>query len=203
MDEDETWHAGRPRSWPHCVRWGPASLSPKGYSPQFAAHICCGQMAGWIKMPLGMEVGLGLGDFVLDGDPSSSPKRGRSLQIFGPCLLWPNGQAPSAKGGGAPSPIFGPFLLWPNGWMHQDATRYGGRRRPRWLCVWWGPSLPQKNCTPTPTQFLTHIYCGQTAGWIKITLSTRVNLGPGDVVLASTHSWGIAKWHFWAALCGT
>ena len=26
-------------------------------------------MAGWIKMPLGMEVSLGPGDFVFDGDP--------------------------------------------------------------------------------------------------------------------------------------
>jgi len=25
MDQDETWHAGRPRPWPHCVRWGPSS----------------------------------------------------------------------------------------------------------------------------------------------------------------------------------
>jgi len=32
---------------------------PKGYSPQFPAPICYDQMAGWIKMPLGMEVGLG------------------------------------------------------------------------------------------------------------------------------------------------
>jgi len=51
-------------------------------------------MTAWIKMPLGMEVGLGPGDFVLDGDPSlPSPKSGwSSLQkIFGPCLLWPNG----------------------------------------------------------------------------------------------------------------
>jgi len=29
-DQDETWHAGRPRPWPHCVRWGPRSPSPKG-----------------------------------------------------------------------------------------------------------------------------------------------------------------------------
>jgi len=28
-------------------------------------HICCGQMATWINMPLGMEAGLGPGDFVL------------------------------------------------------------------------------------------------------------------------------------------
>jgi len=67
-DQDETWQAGRPRPWPHCVRWG-TSFPPKGHSPtQFSAHICCGQMAAWIKMPLGMEVGLSPGDFVLDGD---------------------------------------------------------------------------------------------------------------------------------------
>jgi len=29
MDQHETWHAGRPRPWPHCVRWGPSSPSPK------------------------------------------------------------------------------------------------------------------------------------------------------------------------------
>jgi len=33
-DQDETWQAGRPRPWPHCVRWGPSSPSPKGHSPQ-------------------------------------------------------------------------------------------------------------------------------------------------------------------------
>ena len=29
-DQNETWHAGRPRLWPYCVRWGPISRSPKG-----------------------------------------------------------------------------------------------------------------------------------------------------------------------------
>jgi len=35
-------------------------------------------MAEWIKMPLGMEIGLGLGlgDFVLDGDPAPPQKKG-------------------------------------------------------------------------------------------------------------------------------
>jgi len=33
-------------------------------------------MAGWIKMPLGMEVGLGPGDFLLDGDPAPPSKKG-------------------------------------------------------------------------------------------------------------------------------
>ena len=43
-------------------------LTKKGHSPQFSAHVRCGQTAEWIKMPLGMEVGLGPSDFVLDGD---------------------------------------------------------------------------------------------------------------------------------------
>ena len=30
---DETWRAGRPRNWPHCVRWGPRSQSSKGAQP--------------------------------------------------------------------------------------------------------------------------------------------------------------------------
>jgi len=46
-------------------------------------------MAAWIKMSLGMELGLGPGDFVLDVDPASA----------------------SQKGGGAPPPIFGTRLL--------------------------------------------------------------------------------------------
>jgi len=45
--------------------------SPKGArSLLIFAHVCSGQMAALIKMPLDMEVGLGPGDFVLDGDPA-------------------------------------------------------------------------------------------------------------------------------------
>jgi len=62
------------------------------------------------KMPLGMEVVLSPVDFVLNGDPAPSPKRG-----------------------GAP-------------------------------------------------QFSSHVYCGQTAAWIKMPLGTEVGLGPSDFV---------------------
>ena len=93
---------------------------------------------------------------------------------------------PPQKGGGAPSSIFGPFLLWPNGWMHQDATWYGGRPQPKGLGVPWGPSLPPQKWGKTPPQFLAHVYCGQTAAWIKMPLGTEVGLGPGDVVLDGT-----------------
>jgi len=33
MGQDETWHAGKPRPWPQCVRWGSASLPQKGAEP--------------------------------------------------------------------------------------------------------------------------------------------------------------------------
>ena len=59
------------------------------------------QTAGWTEMRLGMEVGLGPGDFVFDGDLAPPEKRH------------------------SPHPIFGPCLLWPNGWMDEDATLQG------------------------------------------------------------------------------
>ena len=34
-------------------------------SPHFSAHVYCGQTAGWTRIPLGTELGLGPGDIVL------------------------------------------------------------------------------------------------------------------------------------------
>ena len=62
-------------------------------------------------MPFGMELGLGTGHFVLDGDPVvPSPKRERAPRIF------------------------------------------------------------------------AHVYCDQTAGWIKMALGVEIGLGPGEFV---------------------
>ena len=38
--------------------------------------VYCGQTVGWIKMPLGMELGLSPGHIVLHGDPSHPQKSG-------------------------------------------------------------------------------------------------------------------------------
>ena len=49
-----------------------ASSSKRGggtAASQFSAHVYCGQTAGWITTPLRTDVGIGLGDIVLDGDP--------------------------------------------------------------------------------------------------------------------------------------
>jgi len=52
-------------------------LTKKGANPpQFSAHVYSGQTAGWIKMPLGTELGLSPGDIVLDGDPAPPQKKG-------------------------------------------------------------------------------------------------------------------------------
>ena len=76
----------------HIVLEGdPAPPPQRGTASQFSAHICCGQMAAWIKMSVGMKLGLGPGDFVLDGDHAPLPKRGRSPPNFRPSLLRPNG----------------------------------------------------------------------------------------------------------------
>jgi len=148
--------------------------TPKGAQPlQFSAHIYCGQRAAWIKVPLGMEVGLGLRDIVLDGDPAPPPLNGGGAgsPIFGQCPLWPNGwmdsdanwygdrpwprrlcvrwepRSPSPKRGRSPQ-IFDQ-CLWPNGWMDQDGTWHGRRPQTRRLCVRWGLSpLPKKGAEP-------------------------------------------------------
>jgi len=44
--------------------------------------LYCGQTVGWIKMKLGMEVGLGPGHTVLDGDSAPRSKRGTAPSNF-------------------------------------------------------------------------------------------------------------------------
>ena len=151
----------------------PALLPTKGVEPplQFSAHFYCGQTAGCIKMPLGMEVGLSPGDFGLDGDPA----------------LLPNGRR--RPGAEPPPPIFGLWLLWPNAWIDQDGTWHGGRPWPIPHCVKWGHSSPPKQGRGAVSnfqifpKFSAHLYCGQTAGCIKMLLGMYVGLSPGDFVL--------------------
>jgi len=70
---------GDPASLPKRRR----SPGPRGGAPQFSAHVYCGQSAGWIKMALGKELGLGPVHIVLDGDTSPLPaKRGQSPQFL-------------------------------------------------------------------------------------------------------------------------
>jgi len=88
MDHDATWYGSRPRPGDIELDGDPA-LPKKGAQqpPATFRPIYCGQMAGWIKMPFGTEVGFRPGHIVLDGDP---PERGTAPPppIFRPMLLF-------------------------------------------------------------------------------------------------------------------
>ena len=112
-------------------------LPYRGTVPQFSAIVRCGQTTRWTNMALGMEVGLGPGDFVRGG-PSYPQNREHTHH----------------------HPVFGPCLLWPNGWMDEDATWYGSRPRPRpQRCIRWGPISYPRMGHSSPL-FSAHIYCG-------------------------------------------
>jgi len=76
-------------------------------------------MAAWIKMSLGMEVGLSPGNFVVDGTKPPLPKKGRSTQFSAHIYC---GQMAA--------------------YMDQDITWYGGRPQPTRHCVRRGTQLP-------------------------------------------------------------
>ena len=176
MDQDETWQAGRPRPWPHCVRWRPSSPSKRGRALQFLAHIYCGQMVGWIKMPLGMEVGLGPGDYVRR-EPSSLLRKGAEAPNFfahvycGQRAGWikmalgmnvglspgdfvlDGDPAPRPKKG---APIFGPCLLRPESgsmltapWIKTPLGTEVGLSSDE-IVLDWDPSPLPKRAEPFP-----------------------------------------------------
>jgi len=157
MHQGATWYRDRPQPRGLGLRWGPSPLAKRRRSPQFSAHVYCGQTAGWIKMALGMKVGLGPVHIVLEGDTAPFPKRGRA-PIFAAhfycgqtaaCIKMPLGMEVGLNPGNS--------VL--------DGTK----------------PLPQKG--RSPTQFSAHVYCGQTAAWIKMPHGTEVGLGLRDIVL--------------------
>jgi len=93
-------------------------LPQRGTAPYFQPISVVDEWLDELRcyLALGMEVGLGPGDFVLDGDPALPPQKGAE----------------------------------------------------------------------PPPQFSAHVYCGQTAGWIKMALGMEVDLGPGHTVLDGT-----------------
>ena len=79
MHQDETLHAGRPRPWPHCVRWGVGTQlpSPKGgggTAPIGPYLLWPSQWQDGSRCQLAREVGLSPSDTVLDRDPALPAK---------------------------------------------------------------------------------------------------------------------------------
>ena len=82
MDQGETWH-GLGLGPGHSVSDGDPAPQ-KGHSPQFSAHVCCDQTAGWINMPHGTEVGIGPGDMDPAPPPQKKKRRGTAALTFRP-----------------------------------------------------------------------------------------------------------------------
>jgi len=53
---------------------------------------------------------------------------------------------------------------------------------PREVVLDGDPARPSNKGGGAP-QFSAHVYCGQTAGWIKMALGTELGLGPAHIVL--------------------
>ena len=66
----------------------PAPPQKKGQSPQFSAHVYCGETAGWIKMPLGMEVCFQCNDHAQPATPTSVTDNIRVLIVVGVGFLF-------------------------------------------------------------------------------------------------------------------
>ena len=71
-----------------CYMGTPLPLPKRGSGafPQFSADVCCGQTAGWIKMPLCTKVGITPGHIVTWGPSSPFQKRAQS-PIFGSSIV--------------------------------------------------------------------------------------------------------------------
>jgi len=80
MDQDVTWYGAMPRPRRLCVGWGPRCPLPKRgrQTPKFLAHVYCDQTVGWMKLVLGMVVGLSPGEFCTRWGPSPLPQKGQS-----------------------------------------------------------------------------------------------------------------------------
>ena len=118
----------------------------KGRKMVVVVVVYCGQMAGWIKMPLGMEVGLSPGNIMLDGDPAPPPRKTGTAPQFSAhvycgqtaiCIRIPLGTEVGLNLG---------------------------------HCVRWDPAPPPlRGHSP---QFSASVRYGQMAGWSKMPLST-------------------------------
>jgi len=118
-------------------------------------------MAGWIKMALGMEVGLSPGDLVLDGDP-----------------------APPLQKGAEPPPQFSAHVYCGQtaGWIKMALGMEVCLNWSMPRCARSGTSSPPPKRGHSP-QFSAHFYCRQTAGWIKMVVGVEVGLSSGDFAL--------------------
>jgi len=153
MDQEGTWHGGRPQPRRLCVRWDPVPPLPKrggASSPIFGLILLwpnrwMHQDATWYAgrpQPRGLCVRWGPSHPPQkgDGDPQYSAHvycgktaawikmpLGTEVDLRPDDIVLDGDPAPLPQmGAESPPAIFGPCLLWPNGWHDQDDTWHGG-----------------------------------------------------------------------------
>jgi len=80
--------------------------------------------------------------------------------------------------GTAPPPIFGSSVAAK--WLHGSRCHLA-----------WSYASPKGGEAP---KFSAHVYCGQTAGWMKLVLGVEAGLSPGDFVLDGTPLPLLKRW---------
>jgi len=128
-------------------------LSDRCLSVLSVMLVYCGQTDGWIKMKLGMEVGLG--HAVLDG--AHLPQKGHSPQ-FSAHVCW------------------GQTARWIKMPLGTQVDLGPGD------IVLDGDHTPPKKRQGHSTPEFWPTYCGQTAASIKMPLGTGIGLGSGHIV---------------------
>jgi len=156
-------------------------------------------------MPLGMEVGLGPGDFVLEWNPAPQSQKGAEpLPNFRPMSIaakrldgsrrhlaqrWALFQAtlckigtqlPPQKRERSPLPNFRTISIVAK-WLDASRCHLVWRYASAQATVLDGDPAPSPK-RGRSSQFAGHVYCGQTAAWIKMPRGTQVGLSPNDIV---------------------
>jgi len=156
MDQDQTWHVGRPRPWPHFLDGDPAPPPKRGNPPNFRPISVVAKWLHALRCHLVW----------------SRPRLWRL------CVRW--GPSPLPQKGAEP-PIFGPYLLWLKVWMDQDGTWHGGRSRSRPHCARWGPSSPPPKWAEPP--IFGPCLLRPNVWMDQLPLGTKIGLGLRDTVL--------------------
>jgi len=127
--------------------WATVTSSPYATGPLSCLSVTlvyCGKTVGWIKMPLGTEVGLVPGDIVLDGNQRPHGKGNSSPPLFGPCLFR------TMSVGAKRSPI---SVRWSTVWStisSDNSSRYKASSTTRLIRDTVGTHhVAQSRCTPT------------------------------------------------------
>jgi len=149
-------------------------------------------------MPLGMEVGLGPGHIVLDGDPAppmghsppfsahvccdqmagwSKMPRSRDVYFCPDDIVLDGDPAPPKVH--SPPPNFWPISVVAKGLDGSRCHLVRGMPRPRPHCVRWGPSSPQ-GAQPRSNFWCMSVVAIQVDG---LPLGVGIGPGPGQIVL--------------------